>query len=75
MVSSTGCTDLQVEYKEMDEKLANLSEDEYFSEEEKKEEPPKPKPPPPEPEPEDESENDDPTGTVSRLRPTNRIKN
>lgn len=61
----------RVEYKEMDEQLANISEDEYYSEEEKKdvkpaEKPPTQAPPPPkpdpEPEPPDESDNDDPTG-------------
>ena len=46
----------------MDEKLANLSEEEYFSDDKKEEPKPKPPPPPPEPEVEEESENDDPTG-------------
>ncbi|XP_069128605.1 lysine-specific histone demethylase 1A-like isoform X3 [Argopecten irradians] len=58
----------RVEYKEMDEQLANISEDEYYSEEEKKDKPDKVPPPAAVPkveaeiEPADESENDDPTG-------------
>ncbi|XP_014665183.1 PREDICTED: lysine-specific histone demethylase 1A-like [Priapulus caudatus] len=57
----------RVEYKEMDDKLANLSEDNNDSDEdkpvkEKKQVLPPPPPPPPEPEPEEESENEDPTG-------------
>ncbi|XP_078001401.1 lysine-specific histone demethylase 1A-like [Glandiceps talaboti] len=55
----------RVEYKEMDDKLANLSEDEYFSEEEKmsKQPPPPPAPEPPKPveEEEVESEPEEPT--------------
>lgn len=58
---------LQVEYREMDESLANLSEDEYYSEEERnaKAEKEKKLPPPPPPAPaeeENESEPEEPSG-------------
>ncbi|XP_017588404.1 PREDICTED: lysine-specific histone demethylase 1A isoform X2 [Corvus brachyrhynchos] len=57
----------QVEYREMDESLANLSEDEYYSEEERnaKAEKEKKLPPPPPPAPaeeENESEPEEPSG-------------
>lgn len=68
---------LQVEYREMDERLAHISDNDDYSDEEKKDvtptvRPEKPKlllsqPPPPPmeltpPPPEEDSENDDPTG-------------
>uniref|UniRef100_A0A803TZM4 Lysine-specific histone demethylase 1A n=1 Tax=Anolis carolinensis TaxID=28377 RepID=A0A803TZM4_ANOCA len=57
----------KVEYREMDESLANLSEDEYYSEEERnakaeKEKKLPPPPPPPPPEEENESEPEEPSG-------------
>ncbi|MEE6484899.1 hypothetical protein FKM82_014097 [Ascaphus truei] len=57
----------KVEYREMDESLANLSEDEYYSEEErnaKAEREKKVPPPPPQPPPEEEndSEPEEPSG-------------
>lgn len=58
---------LQVEYREMDESLANLSEDEYYSEEERnakaeKEKKQVPPPLPPPPEEEIESDPEEPSG-------------
>uniref|UniRef100_A0A8C3PEE2 Lysine demethylase 1A n=1 Tax=Chrysemys picta bellii TaxID=8478 RepID=A0A8C3PEE2_CHRPI len=57
----------KVEYREMDESLANLSEDEYYSEEERnakaeKEKKLPPPPPPAPPEEENESEPEEPSG-------------
>lgn len=62
------CHLLQVEYREMDESLANLSEDEYYSEEErnaKAEKERKQVIPPPAPpiEEENDSEPEEPSGT------------
>uniref|UniRef100_A0A8D2J257 Lysine-specific histone demethylase n=1 Tax=Varanus komodoensis TaxID=61221 RepID=A0A8D2J257_VARKO len=62
----------KVEYREMDESLANLSEDEYYSEEERnakaeKEKKLPPPPPPPPPEEENESEPEEPSGTFAYL--------
>nr|XP_006824583.1 PREDICTED: lysine-specific histone demethylase 1A-like isoform X2 [Saccoglossus kowalevskii] len=58
----------RVEYKEMDDKLANLSEDEYFSEEEKisKQPTPTPVPEPPKP-PEEEEVESEPEEPISQL--------
>ncbi|CAE1295017.1 Lysine-specific histone demethylase 1 homolog 1,Lysine-specific histone demethylase 1 homolog 2,Possible lysine-specific histone demethylase 1,Protein FLOWERING LOCUS D,Lysine-specific histone demethylase 1 homolog 3,Lysine-specific histone demethylase 1A [Acanthosepion pharaonis] len=56
-----------VEYKEMDEQLANLSEEEYVSEEEKEKKNEKEKEKMKVEEPEVESENDDPTVAISGL--------
>ncbi|XP_064615884.1 lysine-specific histone demethylase 1A-like [Liolophura sinensis] len=52
----------KVEYREMDEQLAHLSDEEYYSDSDKKEKPPviPERPRPPEHEPEEDSENDDP---------------
>uniref|UniRef100_A0A8C6KXE6 Lysine-specific histone demethylase n=1 Tax=Nothobranchius furzeri TaxID=105023 RepID=A0A8C6KXE6_NOTFU len=58
----------KVEYREMDESLANLSEDEYYSEEERNAKAEKerkqvlPPPPPPPPEEENDSEPEEPSG-------------
>ncbi|XP_078796576.1 lysine-specific histone demethylase 1A isoform X3 [Oryzias latipes] len=61
------CLLLQVEYREMDESLANLSEDEYYSEEERNAKAEKERkqvvpPPAPPPEEENESEPEEPSG-------------
>ncbi|XP_014771252.1 lysine-specific histone demethylase 1A isoform X1 [Octopus bimaculoides] len=56
-----------VEYKEMDEQLANLSEEDYASEEEKEKKNEKEKEKMKTEEPEAESENDDPTVAISGL--------
>uniref|UniRef100_A0A8C3RFX8 Lysine-specific histone demethylase n=1 Tax=Cyanoderma ruficeps TaxID=181631 RepID=A0A8C3RFX8_9PASS len=63
----------KVEYREMDESLANLSEDEYYSEEERnaKAEKEKKLPPPPPPAPaeeENESEPEEPSGQAGGLQ-------
>ncbi|XP_062449866.1 lysine-specific histone demethylase 1A isoform X3 [Rhea pennata] len=66
----------KVEYREMDESLANLSEDEYYSEEERnaKAEKEKKLPPPPPPAPveeENESEPEEPSGQAGGLQDDN----
>ncbi|KAM6335252.1 lysine-specific histone demethylase 1A isoform 3-T3 [Alca torda] len=66
----------KVEYREMDESLANLSEDEYYSEEERnaKAEKEKKLPPPPPPAPveeENESEPEEPSGQAGGLQEDN----
>ncbi|PKU30745.1 lysine-specific histone demethylase 1a isoform x1 [Limosa lapponica baueri] len=66
----------RVEYREMDESLANLSEDEYYSEEERnaKAEKEKKLPPPPPPAPaeeENESEPEEPSGQAGGLQDDN----
>ncbi|XP_067317530.1 lysine-specific histone demethylase 1A-like isoform X4 [Anolis sagrei] len=60
----------KVEYREMDESLANLSEDEYYSEEERnaKAEKEKKLPPPLPPEQENESEPEEPSGQAGGLQ-------
>ncbi|XP_036302358.1 lysine-specific histone demethylase 1A isoform X7 [Pipistrellus kuhlii] len=63
----------KVEYREMDESLANLSEDEYYSEEERnakaeKEKKLPPPPPPAPPEEENESEPEEPSGQAGGLQ-------
>nr|XP_014424066.1 lysine-specific histone demethylase 1A [Pelodiscus sinensis] len=70
------CAVLQVEYREMDESLANLSEDEYYSEEERnakaeKEKKLPPPPPPAPPEEENESEPEEPSGQAGGLQDDN----
>ncbi|XP_073173473.1 lysine-specific histone demethylase 1A isoform X5 [Lepidochelys kempii] len=66
----------KVEYREMDESLANLSEDEYYSEEERnakaeKEKKLPPPPPPAPPEEENESEPEEPSGQAGGLQDDN----
>lgn len=61
------CQPLQVEYREMDESLANLSEDEYYSEEERNAKAEKERkqvipPPAPPVEEENDSEPEEPSG-------------
>lgn len=61
------CLPLQVEYREMDESLANLSEDEYYSEEERNAKAEKERkqvipPPAPPVEEENDSEPEEPSG-------------
>lgn len=64
------CLLLQVEYREMDESLANLSEDEYYSEEERNAKAEKERkqvipPPAPPAEEENDSEPEEPSGEAS----------